>query len=134
MLQPRFLIVGAMVLLPAIVALAPYVLQAVGLGAVHDPSLPWNLNPLTALCLFGGAYLADRRWAYAVPILSLALKSLGIALLMRDLTFGFHPLMPVVWGSFLLMVWLGTWLRNGPTGALARVLSIAGAALAGEIL
>ncbi|MGQ0636013.1 MAG: DUF6580 family putative transport protein [Planctomycetaceae bacterium] len=136
MIQPRPLVVGGMILLATGIRLLPYVLDAVGLGDVRDVAgMPWNFSPMSAICLFGGACLADRRWAYAVPLASLVLSDLGIGLLMGDLKFGMHPMIPVVYGATLLVVWLGTWLKrplNGASSTLQRVAAIGGTALLGE--
>lgn len=138
MLQPRFLVVGGMILLATIVRLLPYIMAACGIGSIHDPQgMPWNMAPVGAICLFGGAYLADRRWAFAVPLISLVASDLGIGILMGDIWFGLHPLIPVVYGSFLLMVWLGTSLQNSRErwpGLVTRLVAIGGTAFVAELL
>lgn len=77
---------------------------------------PPNFTPIAALALFAGAYVGDKRFAFAVP--------LG-ALLLSDMIIGFHSLMPVVYACFALMVWIGLTLRKGlGIGRLAvRVLA-----------
>ncbi|MFN0053481.1 MAG: DUF6580 family putative transport protein [Planctomycetales bacterium] len=127
MLQPRYLTAAGLVLLGATIRLLPYVLDRLGLGDVSRVSnMPWNFSPMAAICLFGGAYLADRRWAYGVPLATMLLSDLGIGLLMGDIGFGFHPLIPIVYAAFAVMVWLGGWLRQSRGGLAARVASIGG--------
>jgi Family of unknown function (DUF6580) len=125
----RFVPIAIMVLVPALFRLIPYILAALGFGDVHDVSaFRWNFSPVSALFLFGGAKLADRRSAYLVPLAAMLLSDLGIAALMGDLSMGLHAMIPVVYGSYAVMVWLGTLLRQS-----RNPLAIAGAALVGEI-
>jgi hypothetical protein len=81
---------------------------------------PPNLTSVSAVALFGGAMLADWKLAFLVP--------LG-ALFAGDLVLGFHDQMPVVYGSFALIVCLGLWLQRRRSPA-----NIAGAAIASSLL
>jgi hypothetical protein len=126
----RFLPIAIMILVPALFRLVPYILGALGFGDVHDVSaFRWNFSPVSALFLFGGAKLADRRSAYFVPLAAMLLSDLGIAVLMGDLSMGLHAMIPVIYGSYALMVWLGTQLRES-----RNPLAIACAGLAGEVV
>jgi hypothetical protein len=71
-----------------------------------------NFSPVAAIALFAGAAFADRRWAYGLPLLAMALS---------DLYLGLHSLLPVVYGCMMLTTWLGTRI-----GAKARWLPILG--------
>ncbi len=93
------------------------ILAAVALRVVPHPP---NLTPIGAIALFGGANFKDRRLAFFVPL---------AAMLLSDLLIGLHSLMWAVYGSFILSVLLGIWLRRR-----RRVLPIAGATLAGAVL
>jgi hypothetical protein len=64
---------------------------------------PPNFTAIGALALFGGAQLRNRGTAALVPI---------SALFLSDLVLGFHSLMPCVYGSFILSVCLGFWIRR----------------------
>ncbi|MCE0499356.1 MAG: hypothetical protein LV481_15555 [Methylacidiphilales bacterium] len=86
--KPRFAVLIGMILVAAALRLVP-----------HPP----NFAPLTAMALFGGACFTDKRLAFLVPL---------IALFLSDLVIGFYALMPVVYGSFVLTVCLGFWLRH----------------------
>jgi hypothetical protein len=126
----RFLPIAVMVLVPVLVRLMPYILGALGMGDVHDvTAFLWNFSPVGALFLFGGAKLADRRTAYLVPLAAMLLSDLGIAALMGDLSMGLHAMIPIVYGSYALMVWLGTCLRDS-----RNPLAIAAAGFAGETM
>ncbi|MDE2026399.1 MAG: hypothetical protein KGJ07_07945 [Patescibacteria group bacterium] len=65
------------------------------------PHVP-NVTPIAAMALFGGAYI-NKRFALVVPLL---------AMFISDFFLGFHPVMPFVYGSFLLSGFLGLWLRK----------------------
>ncbi len=81
------------------------------------------------MALFGGACFADRRAAFGVPLAAMALSDLAIGLLTGNLSMGLHALLPVVYGSFALIVCLGFWLRTR-----RRVAPIVGAVLASSVL
>ena len=94
---PRTTLVAALILLAALSRLLP-----------HPP----NFTPVEAIGLFGGAYLADRRLAYLVPLLAMALA---------DLVLGLHSGMPVIYALIAFNVWLG--FRVGPNPSAQRVAS-----------
>lgn len=114
MYRLRFLVLVGMVLGAAACRLIP-----------HPP----NFTPLGAMALFGGACFADRRTAFLVPLLAMFLSDLAIGGLSGSLSVGLHRLIPVVYGSFALIVCLGFWLRGR-----RKPLPIAGATLAGSVL
>lgn len=88
LLQPRFWLLSALLSAAVVARWLP-----------HPP----NFTPIGALALFGGACYADRRYAFALPLL---------ALFLSDLLIGLHILIPVVYSSFALNVLLGRWLRH----------------------
>ncbi len=90
---------------------------------------PPNFAPIAAIALFGGACFADRRLGFVVPLAAMFLSDLAIGLLSGDLSLGLHRLIPVIYGTFALIVCLGFWLRKRRT-----VVPIAAAALAGSVL
>jgi len=65
---------------------------------------PWNFTPIGAIALFSGVYLG-RKYAFVAPIL---------AMFLSDIFLGFYnwKLMLPVYGSFLLCVILGFWLKK----------------------
>ena len=105
MSKPRFVVLACMILAAAASRLIP-----------HPP----NVASITAVALFGGAYLSDKRLAFLVPM---------TALFLSDLVLGLYSHMEVIYGSFALVVCLGLLLRRRRTP-----LAIAGAALAGSIV
>lgn len=64
----------------------------------HEP----NVAPIAAMALFGGTYLSKKQ-ALVVPIL---------AMVISDYFIGFHSLWMWVYGSFLLTVIIGFWVRR----------------------
>lgn len=97
--------------------LAGMILAAAGSRLLPHPP---NFAPIAALALFGGACFADRRAAFLVPL---------TAMLLSDLVLGLHRTLPVVYGSFAVLVCLGLWLRQHRTA-----VPIAAATLIGSVL
>jgi hypothetical protein len=83
-------------------------------------ALPYNFTPVEAIALFGGAYFADRRLAFIVP--------LG-AMLVADAIIGLHPLLPVIYACIGASVALGFSLRER-----VSILRVAGCGVAGSLL
>src|SRR6266704_4239199 len=104
MSRPRFIVIALIILAAAALRVIP-----------HPP----NVASITAVALFGGAYLT-KRLALIVPL---------AALLLSDLVLGFYSHMEVVYGSFLLVVCLGFLLQRKRSA-----LRIAGAALASSVV
>src|SRR5690242_5906045 len=97
-------------------------LIAIILGAVFSRLIPHppNATSITAVALFSGAYFADKRLAFAVPM---------AALLLSDAILGFYRDMEIVYLSFALVVCLGftlsqrrSVLRIGVTAAVASLI------------
>ncbi|HYL64105.1 MAG TPA: DUF6580 family putative transport protein [Candidatus Methylomirabilis sp.] len=86
------------ILSQTIVALTIIVLAAVLRIVPH----PWNFTPIGAMALFAGALVRDRRIAFSFPLLTLVVS---------DIFIGFNILEPLVYGSFLVNVLIGLWLR-----------------------
>ena len=82
--------------------------------------LPYNFTPVEAIALFGGAYFADRRLAFVVPL---------AAMLLADLVIGLHDLIPVIYGCIGLTALLGRNLRGK-----VRALPVAGYAFASAVM
>ena len=103
MSKPRFLFLTGLVVLASLSRLIP-----------HPP----NFTPIAALALFAGAEFANKREAFLIPF---------VALFLSDLFLGLHALIPVVYGSFAVVVGLGFYLRGRATFWRIAGLSIAGA-------
>ena len=105
MSKSRLIVVVTMILAAAASRLIP-----------HPP----NVASVTAVALFGGAYLPRKWLAFLVPV---------VALLLSDLIIGFYSHMESVYGSFAVVVCIGLWLRGR-----CRAPAIAAAALASSTL
>ncbi len=88
-------------LLKKLVTPATFIL--IGAIARIIPHVP-NFAPIGAMALFGGAYM-NKKQAFILPIL---------AMILSDLFIGFDnlPMRLTVYGSFLLIVAIGLWLKN----------------------
>lgn len=78
--QPRLQFLLCLLAYTLVLRVLPYVLMNCDLKS--DPSVlyyPWNFTPMTAVCLFGGACLANRRVGFLIPLATLFLSDLGIA-------------------------------------------------------
>jgi hypothetical protein len=80
---------------------------------------PMNVAPITALALFGGAYL-DKKHAFIVPM---------AAMLIADYFIGFYDGIAWVYAGFLLTGFVGLWLRSHRS-----VAATAGATVAGSVI
>ncbi|MFA6423534.1 MAG: DUF6580 family putative transport protein [Patescibacteria group bacterium] len=78
-----------------------YLFILLGVGLRLIPHIP-NFAPITAMALFGACYL-DKKYAIVFPL---------IAMLISDMFLGFHQVMFWVYGSFVLIGFLGMWLKN----------------------
>ncbi|MBW3541263.1 MAG: hypothetical protein KY476_13430 [Planctomycetes bacterium] len=112
-LQPRTGFLVALLGYTLLARLTPYILGRFGLSL--DPATttyPWNFSPLPAVCLFGGAVFAERRWALFVPFAALLLGDVGIWALTGRIDWAFYPEQPVVYLSFAMLVGGGFLLRE----------------------
>ena len=119
--QPKLQFLLCLLVYTVIVRLLPYVLMNCDIQA--DPSVlyyPWNFSPLTAACLFGGAFLADRRMSFLVPLATLFISDLGIVALTGRLDWAFPASSwAFTYVSFASAAALGFLLRNGQSRRLA---------------
>ena len=154
MQKPRFLLLASIIVLAVSVRVAPYILGVMGLTDVRQfAAFLWNFSPITALFLFGGAQFAQRRWAYLAPLAAIFVSDVVIGLLLKDMSMGLHPVIPAIYGSYLVVVFLGTLLRklqanlssgnarlaNGSPAArwqaeLLFLAAAAGSGIAGEVV
>lgn len=106
MSQSRLVVVVGMILAGAASRLIP-----------HPP----NMASITAVALFSGAYLHDKRLAYVTPMVALFISDLVLT--------GLYRHMEIVYGSFALVVCIGFWIRNRRSA-----LRIASAAVASSMV
>lgn len=99
-----------------LVLIAGIVLAAASRLMPHPP----NVTPIAAMALFGGVHFSNPAAAYLVPLAAMALS---------DLVLGFHDTLPFVYGSFVLIVLIGSRLRREKT-----LVSVTIAALGSSVL
>ncbi len=86
---------------------------------------PWNFTPVTAAAIFGGMILSGRR-AWIVPLLSMFLSDIWLGISWPD--------MPFVYGSILIAVGIGVWVRKDRTGGLLYAGKILGGTVLSSVL
>jgi hypothetical protein len=74
-----------------------------------------NVSPITALALFSGAYLADRKLALLVPL---------AAMVIGDLIIGFHDMMFFVYAAFVLISLVGIFISTRVCGHIVIAASL----------
>ncbi len=105
MFKTRFLVIIGMILAAMFSRLIP-----------HPP----NFVPLSAIALFSGAYFSSKKQAFILPLL---------ALFFSDLILGFHSTMPVTYLSFVLIIFLGFWLKEKKSAIYIAEASVASSLL-----
>ena len=78
-----------------------YLLILMGIFLRLVPHVP-NVAPVAAIALFSGVYL-DKRIVPWVPLAIMAVS---------DILIGFHDMVLFTWGAFLLIGFIGMWLRD----------------------
>jgi hypothetical protein len=66
--------------------------------APHAP----NFTPVAAIALFSGAYL-NKRFAFIVPLLLMVIS---------DMFLGLHNVVAFTWGGFILVTFIGLWIKK----------------------
>src|SRR5438876_11600408 len=96
-----------------------YVLVCITLAAAASRLIPHppNVSPIAAMALFGGAYFASKRAAFAVPLLAMFLSDLILGLALYGTAI--YLLMPYVYACFVATTCLG--LLIGPRHSPVRI-------------
>jgi hypothetical protein len=95
-----------------VLRLMPYVLTAYSQNI--DPTVifyPWNFMPLTAICLYAGAYITDRRWAIALPLLAVLLSDMGIWAVTGHFAWAFPSDRWSAYFCYMIVVFMGQGLN-----------------------
>jgi hypothetical protein len=130
MSRPNRFFIAVLAVYTLSMRLMPYLLRHLGVE-IEPPGTfyPWNFSPMSAFCLFGAAYFAQKHWAYFLPIAILFAGDLGILALTGKVEWVFHKNMITVYGCFLLMAFLGTGLRKKPSLPAVWLTGIVGETL-----
>ena len=78
-----------------------YILIILGFLLRLVPHVP-NMAPIAAIAIFSGAYLNKK----LVPWVPLAI------MVASDLIIGMHDVVLYTWGSFIVIGFMGMWLKN----------------------
>lgn len=115
-LAPGPLLLAALILVAALTRLLP-----------HPP----NFSPVAAIALFAGAYFAQRRWAFLVPLAALLVSDLVLAATMGGLYASWFGGVDIwlVYGCIGLTSAMGLGLRGRVSGPRVLGYSLAGSAL-----
>lgn len=127
---PRIKFVICLVGFTVIMRLLPYVLKMYDVNV--DPTVifyPWNFLPLTAVCLYSGAYVKDHRWSFGLPLLGLFVTDLGIGMITGQFSWGFPRDRWSAYLSYVLIIVMGYGL-NRRTWPLRAVDAVARGILA----
>lgn len=79
----------------------------------------WNFTPIGAIALFGGAFITDRKQALLLTISVLLLSDIMLEIYNGT---GFHSLMPWVYGSFILITFIGRFVAKLQKGYSSVVI------------
>lgn len=102
MYKSKFLLITIMIIAASASRLIP-----------HPP----NFSPIAAIALFGGTYYGDKKLSFIIPFL---------AMFVSDLYLGFHRLLPVVYVSFAIIVFIGFKLREKKSPSNIGLAAVAG--------
>lgn len=92
--------------------------------------LPWNFTPVEAMALFGGAYFADRRLGFAVPLLAMAVADVVIAVTLPSAwVHDWLGTLPFVYGCIALTAVGGFALRGKVTAPRVAIGAVSSAVL-----
>lgn len=103
---PRFLFITAAIFLAAISRVLPH---------------PFNFTPIAAIALFGGACLTDKRIAFIIPLLAMIVSDLMLEAIAG---IGFHNTILYVYSSFILITFIGIYIRNNAKAGNIIVASL----------
>jgi len=93
-------------------------------------ALPYHFTPVEAIALFGGAYFADRRLAFIVPLGAMLLADAIIAVTLSPAWLGdWLGTLPAVYGRIALTTWGGRHLARHISALRVTTYSLASAVL-----
>jgi hypothetical protein len=91
----------------------PYVLERFGLVSLTDPStFVWNISPVPAMCLLGGAYLSSRWAGLGIGLLAYLASDVLIGWVSGYPAFTFYKTLPFVYAGFIVHGLIGLSLRG----------------------
>ncbi|MBL4577497.1 MAG: hypothetical protein JKX74_03435 [Flavobacteriales bacterium] len=85
------------------------------------PHIP-NVTPIAAMALFGGAYFADKRMSFLVPLVAMFLSDIALSLIAGYELFTYMRL--VLYATFAGITVIGLQLRQRVTGPRTLMVSL----------
>jgi hypothetical protein len=120
-LSPRTWVLVAMIAFAVGVRLVIYFVPGV---------FPYNFTPVESIALFGGAYFADRRLAFLVPLGAMLVADTVIAATLSPAWLGdWLGTLPAVYGCIALTTWGGRYLARQVSALRVATYSFASAVL-----
>jgi hypothetical protein len=77
------------------------ILIFVGILLRFAPHAP-NFTPVAAIAIFSGVYL-NKKYSFLIPL---------VLMIASDLVLGLHNVVVFTWGSFILVTFLGFWVKK----------------------
>lgn len=112
----------------------PYVLQRGGIVSLTDPeSFSWNISPVPAMCLLGGAYMSARWAGLGVGLIAYLISDLLIGWVSGYPAFSFYKTLPFVYAGFILHGIIGTSLHGPAARGSISPIRIGLTAIAAEL-
>ena len=104
----------------------PYVLQRLGLISLTDPStFAWNISPVPAMCLLGGAYFSARWAGLGIGLIAYLCSDLLLAGISGQPAFAFYKTLPFVYAGFVLHGVIGLSLRGKVSATRVGLTAVA---------
>lgn len=114
MKRPRTAVLLGFVLASFLLRLAPWALNHFQIMSV-DPETtiyPWNFSPFYSICLFGAAFMVQRRSVFLLMLGSWLAGDIAIGLVYGNWKFAFYPNQVFVYFAYALMIAVGFYLRK----------------------
>lgn len=120
------LVVLGLVAFGIVMRVLPYVLQRLGLISLTDPStFAWNISPVPAMCLLGGAYFSARWAGLGIGLIAYLCSDLLIAGISGQPAFAFYKTLPFVYAGFVLHGVIGLSLRGKVSATRVGLTAVA---------
>src|ERR1051326_1263170 len=88
---------------------------------------PYNISAIGAIALFSGAFIANRRWGFIIPLAAVVLSDFFLELQHPGL--GFYPEQGYVYAAYLLVACVGWFIRKRQS-----LLNVVFASLTGSLV
>lgn len=110
--------------------LFPYVLNSLGMISLTDPATyAWNVSPIPAICLLGGAYLTQRGLGFGLGLIAYVLSDVMVGWISGQPSMAFYKTLPFVYVGLLLHGLMGATISSK-----AGAWRIGATAMASEIV